>query len=76
MLEGTPDGRIRVSAIINGGAAQRSDIREGDVIEIINGQRLEQRSSVEACSGFIRGPAGSYIEVHSCPKLLVLGAEM
>jgi C-terminal processing protease CtpA/Prc len=73
MLEDTIDGHIRVSAIIKGGAAQQSDIREGDVIESINGHRLGQGTSVQACTGLIRGPAGSHIEVRSISKS---GAEL
>ena len=69
VLESTSDRSIRVSVIVNGGAAQFSDIREGDVLESINGQQLGQGVTVEACSEYIRGPAGSYVQVRTRMRL-------
>lgn len=69
MLESTSDRSIRVSVIVNGGAAQLSDIREGDLLESINGQQLGQGATVEACSEYIRGPAGSYVQVRTRMRL-------
>lgn len=65
MLESTADRQIKISVVVNGGAAQRSGIMEGDVIESIDGQPLGLVSNVESCSEYIRGPAGSYIQVHT-----------
>jgi len=63
MLESTDWGEVHVSVVVAGGAAHQSGLREGDVIESIDGQRLQPRGGVEQVSSLIRGPSGSYVEL-------------
>ena len=54
--------------IMKGGAAQQG-LHEGDIIESIDGHVMARGAGVDHCSSYIRGAAGSYIEVGSIAML-------
>ena len=63
MLESTSAGEVQVSTIIRGGSAHESGLREGDVIESIDGQNMLRNGGVERGSSLIRGSSGSFVNL-------------
>jgi C-terminal processing protease CtpA/Prc len=63
MLESDAEGEIVITVVVAGGAAAHAGMKEGDVIESIDGENMLRTGGVERVSSLIRGSSGSFVDL-------------
>ena len=61
-LQPANDQKVVVHGVVNNGPAQKAGLQSGDTLISANGQSLVG-ISVEAVTGFVRGPSGSVVDL-------------
>jgi hypothetical protein len=71
-VKGTPDGRLRVEAVLEGGAAAIAGVREGDVVVAIDGEAISDAIHLLAIAHSRRSRSGVVFAVERAGQPLEL----